>query len=69
MSYGYGTAKYSKDNSKYARGYVTGITTGLRLNTKYLDFDFGYAKPMAHSDYLKPEKQDMYFSGNMKISF
>ena len=69
LSYGYGTAKYSKDNSKYARGYVTGITTGLRLNTKYLDFDFGYAKPMAHSDYLKPEKQDMYFSGNMKISF
>ena len=69
LSYGYGTAKYSKDNSKYARGYVTGITTGLRLNTKYLDFDFGYAKPMAHSDYLNPKKQDMYFSGNMKISF
>ena len=69
LSYGYGTAKYSKDNSKYARGYVTGITTGLRLNTKYLDFDFGYAKPMAHSDYLKPKKQDIYFSGNMKISF
>ena len=69
LSYGSGTAKYSKDNSKYARGYVTGITTGLRLNTKYLDFDFGYAKPMAHSDYLKPKKQDIYFSGNMKISF
>ena len=69
LSYGYGTAKYSKDNSKYARGYVTGITTGLRLNTKYFDFDFGYAKPMAHSDYLNPKKQDMYFSGNMKISF
>ena len=69
LSYGYGTAKYSKDNSKYARGYVTGITTGLRLNTKYLDFDFGYAKPMAHSDYLNPKKQDIYFSGNMKISF
>ncbi|WP_255460498.1 hypothetical protein [Leptotrichia sp. oral taxon 417] len=34
-----------------------GITTGLRLNTKYLDFDFGYAKPMAHSDYLNPKKQ------------
>ena len=69
LSYGYGTAKYNKDNSKYAREYVTGITTGLRLNTKYLDFDFGYAKPMAHSDYLKPKKQDIYFSGNMKISF
>ena len=69
LSYGYGTAKYNKDNSKYARGYVTGITTGLRLNTKYLDFDFGYAKPMAHSDYLNPKKQDIYFSGNMKISF
>ena len=69
LSYGYGTAKYNKDNSKYAREYVTGITTGLRLNTKYLDFDFGYAKPMAHSDYLNPKKQDIYFSGNMKISF
>ena len=69
LSYGYGMAKYNKDNSKYARGYVTGITTGLRLNTKYLDFDFGYAKPMAHSDYLNPKKQDIYFSGNMKISF
>ncbi len=69
ISYGYGVAKYNRDNSKYRIGYVSGMTAGIRFDTKIFDFDFGYAKPLAHSEYLIPKKQEMYFSGSLKISF
>ena len=69
VNYGYGAAKYNRDKSKYRTGYVTGMTAGIRFDTKMFDFDFGYAKPMAHSDYLSPKKQEMYFSGSLKVSF
>ena len=69
VNYGYGAAKYNRDKSKYRTGYVTGMTAGIRLDTKMFDFDFGYAKPMAHSEYLSPKKQEMYFSGSLKVSF
>ena len=69
VNYGYGAAKYNRDKSKYRTGYVTGMTAGIRLDTKIFDFDFGYARPMSHSDYLSPKKQEMYFSGSLKVSF
>lgn len=69
VNYGYGAAKYNRDKSKYRTGYVTGMTAGIRFDTKLFDFDFGYAKPMSHSDYLSPKKQEMYFSGSLKVSF
>ena len=69
VNYGYGAAKYNRDKSKYRTGYVTGMTAGIRFDTKMFDFDFGYAKPMVHSDYLSPKKQEMYFSGSLKVSF
>ena len=69
VNYGYGAAKYNRDKSKYRTGYVTGMTAGIRFDTKMFDFDFGYAKPMAHSEYLSPKKQEMYFSGSLKVSF
>ena len=69
VNYGYGAAKYNRDKSRYRIGYVTGMTAGIRLDTKIFDFDFGYAKPMAHSEYLSPKKQEMYFSGSLKVSF
>ena len=69
LNYGYGAAKYNRDKSKYRTGYVTGMTAGIRFDTKIFDFDFGYAKPMSHSDYLSPKKQEMYFSGSLKVSF
>ena len=69
VNYGYGAAKYNRDKSKYRTGYVTGMTAGIRFDTKIFDFDFGYARPMAHSDYLSPKKQEMYFSGSLKVSF
>ena len=69
VNYGYGAAKYNRDKSKYRTGYVTGMTAGITLDTKMFDFDFGYAKPMAHSEYLSPKKQEMYFSGSLKVSF
>jgi len=69
VNYGYGAAKYNRDKSKYRTGYVTGMTAGIRLDTKMFDFDFGYAKPMAHSEYLSPKKQEIYFSGSLKVSF
>ena len=69
VNYGYGAAKYNRDKSKYRTGYVTGMTAGIRFDTKIFDFDFGYAKPMSHSDYLSPKKQEMYFSGSLKVSF
>ena len=69
VNYGYGAAKYNRDKSKYRTGYVTGMTAGIRFDTKIFDFDFGYAKPMAHSEYLSPKKQEMYFSGSLKVSF
>ena len=69
VNYGYGAAKYNRDKSKYRTGYVTGMTTGIRFDTKMFDFDFGYAKPMAHSEYLSPKKQEMYFSGSLKVNF
>ena len=67
VNYGYGAAKYNRDKSKYRTGYVTGMTAGIRLDTKI--FDFGYARPMSHSDHLSPKKQEMYFSGSLKVSF
>ena len=69
VNYGYGAEKYNRDESRYRTGYVTGMTAGIRLDTKMFDFDFGYAKPMAHSEYLSPKKQEMYFSGSLKVSF
>ena len=69
INYGYGITKYNRDKSKYRIGYVIGMTAGIRFDTKIFDFDFGYAKPMAHSEYLSPKKQEMYFSGSLKISF
>jgi len=69
VNYGYGAVKYNRDKSKYRTGYVTGMTAGIRLDTKIFDFDFGYARPMSHSDYLSPKKQEMYFSGSLKVSF
>ncbi|NWO19890.1 ShlB/FhaC/HecB family hemolysin secretion/activation protein [Leptotrichia sp. oral taxon 223] len=69
VNYGYGAAKYNRDKSKYRTGYVTGMTAGIRFDTKMFDFDFGYAKPMAHSEYLSPKKQEIYFSGSLKVSF
>ena len=69
VNYGYGAAKYNRDKSKYRTGYVTGMTAGIRLDTKIFDFDFGYARPMSHSDYLSPKKQEIYFSGSLKVSF
>ena len=69
LNYGYGAAKYNRDKSKYRTGYVTGMTAGIRFDTKLFDFDFGYARPMSHSDYLSPKKQEMYFSGSLKVSF
>ena len=69
LNYGYGAAKYNRDKSKYRTGYVTGMTAGIRFDTKMFDFDFGYAKPMAHSEYLSPKKQEMYFSGSLKVNF
>ena len=46
---------------KYGKGYMTGATAGIRLDTKYLDFNFGYAKPISHSEYLNPKKQEILF--------
>ena len=69
VNYGYGAAKYNRDKSRYRTGYVTGMTAGIRFDTKIFDFDFGYARPMSHSDYLSPKKQEMYFSGSLKVSF
>ena len=69
LNYGYGAAKYNRDKSKYRTGYVTGMTAGIRFDTKIFDFDFGYARSMSHSDYLSPKKQEMYFSGSLKVSF
>ena len=69
VNYGYGAAKYNRDKSKYRTGYVTGMTAGIRFDTKIFDFDFGYARPMSHSNYLSPKKQEMYFSGSLKVSF
>ena len=69
VNFGYGAAKYNRDKSKYRIGYVTGLIAGLRLDTKIFDFDFGYAKPMTHSEYLSPKRQEMYFSGSLKVSF
>lgn len=69
VNYGYGAAKYNRDKSKYRTGYVTGMTAGIRFDTKMFDFDFGYAKPMAHSEYLSPKKQEIYFSGSLKVNF
>lgn len=69
VNYGYGATKYNRDKSKYRTGYVTGMTAGIRFDTKIFDFDFGYARSMSHSDYLSPKKQEMYFSGSLKVSF
>lgn len=49
IAYNYGAVKNNRDNSRYAIGYMTGLTTGLRYSSKFMDFDFGYAKPLTHS--------------------
>ena len=36
---------------------------------KYLDLDLAYAKPLAHSNYLKPKNREIYFSATLKIKF
>ena len=61
--------RVNNDSSKYGKGYMTGATAGIRLDTKYLDFNFGYAKPISHSEYLNPKKQEIYFNTALKISF
>lgn len=69
VEYSYGVVKNNKDNTKYKIGYMTGITTGLKFNSKYFDFNFGYALPQSHSEYIKPKKQEYYFSGVIKYMF
>ena len=69
ISYSYGATELNKDTSKYRIGYMTGLTAGIRLNSKILDFDLGYAKALKHSDYLKPRRDEVYFGGSVKVSF
>ena len=69
FGYSYGYVRVNNDSSKYGKGYMTGATAGIRLDTKYLDFNFGYAKPISHSEYLNPKKQEIYFNTALKISF
>ncbi len=69
ISYSYGATELNRDTSKYRTGYMTGATAGIRFSSRILDFDLGYAKPLAHSDYLKPRRDEIYFGGSLKISF
>jgi len=69
LGYGYGYVRINNDKSEYRKGYISGAVAGVRLDTKYLDFNFGYAKPVSYSKYLNPEKQEMYFNMALKISF
>ena len=69
LSYSYGRVKNNKNNSKYGKGYITGALLGLRYNMKYLDLDVAYAKPLAHSGYIKPKNREIYFSATLKVKF
>ena len=69
LSYSYGKVKNNKNSSVYRKGYMSGALLGLRYNMKYLDLDLAYAKPLAHSNYLKPKNREIYFSATLKIKF
>jgi len=69
LGYGYGYVRINNDKSEYRKGYISGAVAGVRLDTKYLDFNFGYAKPVSYSKYLNPKKQEMYFNMALKVSF
>ena len=69
LGYSYGYVRINNDKSEYRKGYISGAVAGVRLDTKYLDFNFGYAKPVSYSKYLNPEKQEMYFNMALKVSF
>lgn len=69
ISYSYGAVSNNKNYSKYGKGYMSGATIGLRYNMKYFDFDIAYARPLAHSNYLKPKNREIYFSAGFKIKF
>lgn len=69
ISYSYGAVNNNKNYSKYAKGYMSGAIIGLRYHMKYFDFDIAYAKPLAHSSYLKPKNREIYFSAAFKFKF
>ena len=69
LSYSYGKVRNNKNSSVYKKGYMSGALLGLRYNMKYLDLDVAYAKPLAHSNYLKPKNREIYFSATLKIKF
>ena len=69
LSYSYGKVRNNKNSSMYRKGYMSGALLGLRYNMKYLDLDLAYAKPLAHSNYLKPKNREIYFSATLKIKF
>ena len=69
LSYSYGKVRNNKNSSVYRKGYMSGALLGLRYNMKYLDLDVAYAKPLAHSNYLKPKNREIYFSATLKIKF
>lgn len=69
LSYSYGKVRNNKNSSVYRKGYMSGTLLGLRYNMKYLDLDVAYAKPLAHSNYLKPKNREIYFSATLKFKF
>ena len=69
ISYSYGAVRNNKNPSVYGKGYVSGISIGLRYSMKYLDIDLAYAKALSHSSYLKPRDREIYFSISLKIRF
>lgn len=69
LSYSYGKVRNNKNSSVYRKGYISGTLLGLRYNMKYLDLDVAYAKPLAHSNYLKPKNREIYFSATLKFKF
>ena len=69
ISYSYGAVRNNKNPSVYGKGYVSGISIGLRYSMKYLDIDLAYAKALSHSSYIKPRDREIYFSTSLKIRF
>ncbi len=69
ISYSYGTVRNNKNPSVYGKGYVSGVSIGLRYSMKYLDIDLAYAKALSHSSYIKPRDREIYFSTSLKIRF
>lgn len=69
ISYSYGAVRNNKNPSVYGKGYVSGISIGLRYSMKYLDVDLAYAKALSHSSYIKPRDREIYFSTSLKIRF